>query len=256
MEPLRTQLGRYKARLCSALTALWLLGGCTYYTDYSAFISEPRPLVTLREYRMAPPDRIVIESERIREIDGHQEQIAPDGRITVPLIGSVFVAGRTTEEVAAELETRAKEFYEDADVTMRIAGYYSKKIYVFGEVAGAGPYAYDGANTVLETLARAQPSRLADPSRINILRPNKDGELIRRMTIDLDKMVKEGDIALDAVLEEGDIIYVPPNGLATIGLAFQQLLLPFQPITQTIQGPTDIDQGTRSKTYGGNEDFK
>jgi len=146
----------------------------------------------------------------------------------------------------------ARDFYEDADVTMRVVGYRSKKIYVFGEAGAVGPYIYDGANTVLETLAKAQPTRLADASRIQILRPNKDGDLIRRMTIDLDKMVKEGDIALDAVLEEGDIIYVPANPLAAIGLVFQQLLLPIQPMASTIKGPADVDDASRSRVYTGN----
>jgi len=244
---------RYEASIAwLALMGALLSFGCTHYTDYSAFISEPRPLVTLTEYRMAPPDTIQIASKRVREFNGYRETISPDGKITVPLIGSIFVAGRTCEEVAQNLEELARDFYEDADVTMRVIGYRSKKIYVFGEAGAVGPYVYNGANTVLETLAKAQPSRLADASRIQILRPNKDGDLIRRMTIDLDKMVKEGDIALDAVLEEGDIIYIPPNPLAAVGLVFQQLLLPIQPMVSTVQGPADFDEAGRSEVYGGN----
>ena len=236
--------------LVQALIAAALFtGGCSYYTDYSSFISEPRPLVTLTDYRLAPPDVIQISSKRVRELNGHRETIRPDGKITLPLMGSVFVAGRTVEEVSAELEELAKDFYEDADVTMQIIGFYSKKIYVFGEVGIPGPYAYDGANTVLETLASAQPTRLADPSRIQVLRPNKDESLVRRMTIDLDKMVKEGDTALDAVLEEGDIVYVPANALATVGLALQQLLLPLQPAASTVQNPADIDGSVNSAPY-------
>ena len=245
---------RYEASIAwLALMGALLSFGCTRHTDYSAFISEPRPLVTLTEYRMAPPDTIQIASKRIRELNGYRETISPDGKITAPLIGSIFVAGRTCEEVAQELEEMARDYYEDADVTMRVIGYHSKKIYVFGEAGSVGPYPYDGANTVMETLARAQPSRLADASRIQVLRPNKDGDLIRRMTIDLDKMVKEGDIALDAVLEEGDIIYIPPNPLAAVGLAFQQLLLPIQPMTSTVQGPSDIDDARRTRVYGGDD---
>ncbi len=253
MSLMKQKFNRYSTVFMPLLTGLAVMGGCTYYTDYSSFISEPRPLVTLTEYHMAPPDEVQITSKRVREIDRHREQIAPDGRITVPLLGSVFVAGRTCADVAAELEAKARDFYEDADVTMRVTSFRSKKIYVFGEVGAPGPYSYDGANTVLETLATAQPTRLADPSRIHVLRPNKDGELIRRMTINLDKMIKEGDTALDAVLEEGDIVYVPANGLAAVGLALQQLLLPLQPMAMTIQRPTEIDDSARTRTYGGNE---
>lgn len=237
------------------LVSALMLNGCTKtYTDYSAFIAEPRPLVTATEYRMAPPDSVQIYSKRVREVHHHTEAISPDGKLNLPLLGRVFVAGKTTEEVEAELRVMAQEYYEDADISVRVVNYASKQIFVFGEVSRPGPYAYNGANTVLGTMSRAQPTRLADPSKIIVLRPNADGELIRKMTVDLDKMVKEGDILLDAVMEEGDIIYVPPTPLAAVALGFQQLLLPFQPIAQTVAGPADIQYEAKGESnYGPNE---
>lgn len=237
-----------KALLCLAV-ATAVIGGCAQYSDYEAFITDARPLVTATEYRMAPPDVVQVSSKRVREVDDHKEQIRPDGKITLPLIGSVFVAGKTTEQVSAELQALASEYYEDADVTLRVIAYNSKKIFVFGEVGTAGPYPYNGANTVLGTLAKAQPTRLADPTSIHILRPNADGDLVKRMTVNLDAMVQRGDTALDAVLEEGDIIYVPANPLASIGLALQQLLLPIQPAASVLQGPASIDQTLRGRPY-------
>jgi polysaccharide export outer membrane protein len=231
------------------LLAPILLVGCQTHHDFSAFVREPRPLASSRAYCMQPPDVVQITSKRVREINGHTETIRPDGYITLPLLGSVFVAGRTPEEVTAELQEKAREYYDDADVSLRIAEYRSKKIYVFGEVTQAGAFSYNGANTVLGTLARAQPSRLSDPSRVQVLRPNADGKLIRRMTVDLNRMVKDGDTTLDAVLEEGDIIYVPANPLAAVGLTLQQVLLPITPAASTVQGPTSIDRDLSNGPY-------
>ncbi|MEE9211261.1 MAG: polysaccharide biosynthesis/export family protein [Phycisphaeraceae bacterium] len=234
---------------CALAPVLFFSSSCTTYTDYSAFIREPRPLVTAAQYRMEPPDVIAINSKRVREVNGHREMIRPDGKITLPLLGTIFVAGQTPEQVSAHLQELARDYYEDAEVSLRVIEFRSKKIYVFGEVAVAGPYPYNGANTVLATMARAQPTRLADPQKIHILRPNADGELIRRMTVDLNRMVKEGDTTLDAVLEEGDIIYVPANGLAVVGLAIQQLLLPLTPAARTVQNPGEIDADLRARPY-------
>lgn len=242
--------------LLVVICAMVVTGCAKTYTDYSSFIVEPRPIVTATDYRMAPPDVVQIYSKRVREINRHYETISPDGKLTLPLLGRVFVAGKTTEEVTAELELLAQEYYEDADVSVRVVGYKSKKIFVFGEVSWPGPYNYDGANTILETLSRAQPTRLANPSKIQVLRPNADGELVRRMTVDLNRMVKEGDTLLDAVLEEGDIIYVPPTALAAIGLGFQQLLLPFQPIAQTVAGPAEIQYEARGDANYGPRDIE
>ncbi len=255
MKRIETGVELVRWALPMALTVALPLGtgGCERYTDYSAFLAEPRPVVSAKEYRMGPPDEVQVESKRVRELANHTERIRPDGYVTPPLIGNVFVAGKTCEEVSAEMQKLAQKYYEDADVTVRVVGFYSKKIYVFGEVFAPGPYPYNGANSVLGMLAAAQPTRLADPSRIQIVRPNKDGQLIRRMTIDLDAMVQEGDTSLDAVLESGDIVYVPPNALATVGLALQQLLLPIQPAAQTVRGPADIEETTMGTVYGREE---
>lgn len=230
--------------LTGTLTAalLLLLAGCArVYTDYSAFVSDPHQLVSANEYRVAPPDVIQIRSKRVREIAGYTERISPDGRVNLPLLGPVFVAGKTQQEIAAELEDMARLYYQDADVSVHIASYQSQKIFVFGEVASPGPYAYTGANTLLRLMAQAQPTRLADPGKIQVLRPNRDGRLVKRMTVDMNKMVTEGDMTLNAMLEDGDVIYVPANPLAAVGLTMQQLLLPIRPMAETVRGPKDID---------------
>ena len=236
------------------LTCLLMIGGCAApkYTDYSAFINDPKPLVSTEEYRLSPPDSIAITSKRVREVSRMQATIRPDGRINLPLIGSVFVAGKTCEEVSVELSSLAQEYYEDADITVHIIGFKSKKIFVFGEVSGAGSYPYNGTNTVLSTLAVAQPTRLADPTRVQVLRPDANGNMRKRMTVNLDTMVKEGDTSLNALLEEGDVIYVPPSPLASVGLVFQQLLLPIQPAAATVKGPSDIYTYSKSEAYGTN----
>lgn len=217
------------------------LGGCAKeFTDYAAFVRHPRPTVVAEEYRIAPPDTIAVESRRVRELASVNRKVRPDGRVVLPLLGSVFVAGKTSEELTVELSRMAQAYYEDAEVTVHVTGFNSKKIFVFGEVGSPGPKAFTGANGVLETLAHAQPTRLADPSRIRVLRPSPDGDVRRIMTVNLNDMVKRGDTTLDAVLQEGDILYVPANPLAATGLALQQLLLPLQPAASVVQNPTDI----------------
>lgn len=242
---------RLRTPLSLAAAALGVLGaaGCApTYHDYNAFLPETRPVVTATEYRVEPPDSITLYSKRVREVNNLVQTVRPDGMVVLPLLGEVYVADKTCEEIAADMTRLASAYYEDADISVRVSTFASKKIFVFGEVGQPGPYPYHGANTVLATLAKAQPNRLADPTRIAVLRPSDDGELIRRMTIDLDEMVKRGDTSLDAVLEEGDIIWVPPNPLARVGLAIGQILLPIQPAAQTVSGSETI--AGADLTYG------
>lgn len=230
--------------LLSVMTVgLLVTAGCVdSYDDYDAFVRHPRPLVTSTSYEIMPPDAVICESEIVREINNHSQVVRPDGRIQLPLLGTFFIAGKTPEEVSALLTEKAREYYEDAEVTLRVQFFGSKKIYVFGEVAIAGPFPYNGSNTVLNTLAQAQPSRLADNTKIRVVRPNADGQLVQKMTINLDDMVENGLVKHDAVLEEGDIVWVPANPLAATGLFFQQILLPIQPAASVVRGSASIEE--------------
>ena len=252
-------LHTYRNALSAGLAGLaaLLLVGCSSnprYTDYHAFVQEPRRPASNEPYLIGPPDVLEFKSARVRELNNYRETVSPDGFINVPLLGRVEVAGRTTSAIQAELEDRARFYYQDADVNVRVSKYASKKVFVFGQVTAPGAYYYNGSNTVLDMLAQSKPTELADPGSILIVRPDENGELRARMTIDLDRMITTGDTTLNAVLQEGDIIYVPPSGVAKVALTFQQLLLPFQPLVSTINGPGNVtDAATGQRPYGDTE---
>src|SRR4051794_12946548 len=67
--------------------------------------------VTRREYYIDPPDEIVIKAPDIKELDGQRQVVRPDGKISLELVGEVFVAGRTPVEVADELKDLAARVY-------------------------------------------------------------------------------------------------------------------------------------------------
>ena len=133
-----------------------------------------------------------------------------------------MVAGKTCEEVSAELQKLAKEYYDDADVSLRVAAFATKHVYIFGEVSTPGHLPLQRRQHHLDLLARAQPTRLAEFNRIQVLHapPRMASWWLKRMlTIDFDQMIQKGDTRLDAVLEEGDAAFLwsPPNVLATVG---------------------------------------
>jgi len=239
-----------------AAVALLLLVGCSsnpQFTDYHAFIQEPRMPASSAPYLIGPPDVLEFRSTRVREIGTYREAVSPDGFVNVPLLGRVYVAGRTVQSLQQELEQRASFYYQDADINARVTLYASKKIFVFGQVRSPGAYFYNGSNTVMNTLARAQPTDRADPSSITIVRPDENGEMRARMTINLDHMVKTGDTTLNAVLQDGDVIYVPPSGIGKATISFEQLLMPLQPLSSLINGPANITEaGTGDRPYGDN----
>lgn len=237
-----------------AAAALLMLVGCSSnpkFTDYHAFIQEPRMPASNTPYLIGPPDVLEFRSTRVREIGTYRETVSPDGFVNVPLLGRTYVAGRTVQSLQQELEERASFYYQDADVNVRVNRYASKKIFVFGQVRSPGEYFYNGSNTVMNTLAQAQPTNRADPTSIMIVRPDENGELRARMTINLEHMIQTGDTTLNAVLQEGDLLYVPPNGIAKATISVEQLIMPLTPISTLVNGPASIDEAaTGSRPYG------
>ena len=152
-----------------------------------AFLQErPKPVSGV-PYRVLPPDVITVRSSYVPEIDGVQQQVRPDGIVNLPLVGEIDVVGAnrtglTPRQIEERIMAAAKKFYERVDATVQVSGYNSQKIYVFGQVSRPGPQPWTGANTVLDALAVSQPTQLAWPERIILVRgrtPRRGGYLVR-----------------------------------------------------------------------------
>lgn len=209
-----------------ALTALVLMtGGCrsVHHADYSAFIREPRPLVVGRDYRLGVPDRVVVAIVTDRGVEESAHTLGPAGTLWIAGFGRVTAAGRSCPEIVHELMRNAPDAMHLISLDIRVTSFASQKVFVFGQVSAPGGQAYHGANSVLATLAFADPNFRADTERIQLLRPSPDGEFRRQMTINLDSMIRTGDTTLNVVLREGDVLFVPPTTLGSIGLAWQQV---------------------------------
>jgi polysaccharide export outer membrane protein len=148
----------------------------------------------------------------------------------------VFAAGKTPTQLAAEIEEQILRYYQDVSVQVQVTGFNSKVYYLAGETR-QGPRSYSGKDTVLDALLGGGIPRSAWPEHVTVLRPNEQGDLIRRMSLNLKDMYEKGDLKYNAVLEEGDIVFMPINPLAAIGVAVQNLLSPVQPLLSAAGTP-------------------
>lgn len=164
-----------------AILPLVTVSGCYNHNAVNTFLQQPRSAVSGEDYRIMPPDVITITSIQVPEINGSSSQVRPDGKINVPLLGEIYVAGKTPAQVEEALKEAAKTYYAEVDATVQIAGYNSRKFYVFGEVSRPGAVQWTGNDTLLDVLAAAQPTALAWPERIIVIRstkPNQGGYAI------------------------------------------------------------------------------
>lgn len=190
--------------------------------------SPGAPLV----YEVQPPDVIKVVAPRIKELDGVEMSVRPDGRVDFNLVGELYVAGKTSDQIAADLRRLASRYYsgESLDISVQITEFKSKMIYVFGQVEDPGPKPYTGNDTVLHVLADARLNTIAWPERIIVVRPHDDPSVKQKVTVDVKQMYETGQVNQNFVLENGDVVYVPPTPLAQFNITFNRLLFPVRPL--------------------------
>lgn len=210
--------------VCGFLLVTLLVGcestkeGATIY-DY--------PIVREETYTLGAPDIIDVSVLPQSELD-RSVTIRPDGKISLPLIGDVFVEGHTPMDVADKLTEKFSKYVKNPAVSVIVTGFNSKRIYVIGEVVTEGLYPYTGETTVFEAVEEAGSfTRRADLGRVILVRGDLENPQI--IDIALKDVVKKGMKQKDLYLQPDDIVFVPPNGFAKAGYAVEQVLFPFQP---------------------------
>lgn len=82
--------------------------------------------------------------------------VRPDGRVNVPVAGEVTVAGRTVEEVAAEIAQALRQELREPRVSVRLVRRHVEPVYVLGAVRAPGAVQVREPVTIAEAIALAQ----------------------------------------------------------------------------------------------------
>ena len=141
------------------------------------------------------------------ELSGNH-QVAPDGTIDFPLLGSIEVGGMEPPAVANELEHQLKvrNLLRDPHVSVYVEQYASKRISVVGAVADPGTFPLEPGMTVVQALSMAGGfSSLADRDGTVVTRRMGDETVRYRVPV---AKVTSGQ-AKDIEVAAGDIIFVP-----------------------------------------------
>ena len=94
---------------------------------------------------------------------GGDMDVGPDGTLSVPTLGSIYVTGMSADQLGVEIGTRlqAKLGLLDApNATVQVLAY--PPIYIVGNVSAPGQYAYQPGMTVVQALALAGGERRAE----------------------------------------------------------------------------------------------
>lgn len=162
----------------------------------------------LREYHLGPEDVISVEVFGEPNYSKTGIVIPPTARISYPLIqGGIFVGGKTTDQVAAEIKKRLDEYIIDPQVTVTLDKVGSARFGVLGKVATPGVKVMNRRYNVYEAIAEAGGiAKEGDRNRVILLRMNAQGGFTQTV-IRYDDLTKgKGTVPY---LLPGDQIIVP-----------------------------------------------
>ncbi len=161
----------------------------------------------LEEYRIGPEDVLQISVWK-NDALSRVVSVRPDGKISLPLLGDIDAAGQSTNELRDVLVKKLAEFMPAPEVSVIVVDVRSNKVSVIGEVPRPGRYELKSRTTVLDILALAGGfNQFASRSRIVILRP--EGDKMKRIPFNYNKVISPGGEQENLFLQPGDIVVVP-----------------------------------------------
>ena len=160
-----------------------------------------------RDYIIGPGDLIEVVVWKSEDLSG-QFRVRPDGKFSMPLIGDVLAAGKTTDSINEQIQTKLELFVESPFVSTIIRETASNRVFVLGEVRTPGAYPIEGTLTVLQALALAGGfTEFAIRDRLVLIRGS--GEKQQKYTLSYRKILSEPGGEFNMVLKRGDTLVVP-----------------------------------------------
>src|SRR6516165_4785443 len=174
------------------------------------------------EYRISQQDILQISVFQVNDLNS-AVQVNQDGSITLPLVGKVQVAGRTTSETEQIIAGKLRQKYLQSPQVSVSVKTYGKRITISGEVKTPKVMGDDGGTTLSQAIANAGGvSDLANAQRVHIAR-SRD-QHVQDEIFNLDDI--QAGKAPDPLLKGGDIVVVEQSG-AKVALKDVGSLLPF-----------------------------
>jgi polysaccharide export outer membrane protein len=169
-------------------------------------------------YRIQPGDSLtvtVLEDDTLNR----QVLVLPDGRISVPLAGTIAAAGQTVDSVEKVIADRlASNFAVRPSVFVSVVAVDENAseipVFVLGQVANPGEVLVKPGTTLLQAIALSGGlDRFAATKRIQLRRSDPATGQERLFLFNYNAVESGGAVESMITLREGDVIIVPERRL-------------------------------------------
>lgn len=183
-----------------------LLSGCAHQVSLDA----PEAVPLQGDYQIGAGDVVNINVWRNPEVS-LSVPVRPDGKITTPLVEDLQAAGKTSTELARDIEKALAKYIQQPMVTVIVTSFigpYTQQIRVIGEAARPQALAYRQGMSLMDVLiAVGGITDFAAGNKAKILRM-VDGKR-EALPVRLRDLLRGGDISANVAVLPGDILVIP-----------------------------------------------
>ncbi len=158
-------------------------------------------------YRISAEDVLHISVWKEQDLD-KEVIVRPDGGISFPLAGDVHAAGKTPEQLQADLTKAIAKYIPDAVVTVSVAELKGLRLYVSGSVEKPGQYEVGRYIDVLQAITLAGgPTPFANTNDIKVIRREGDKQVV--YPFNYNQVRKGHHLEQNIMLQADDVVVVP-----------------------------------------------
>lgn len=204
------------------------------YFNSKTKVEAPPAIPVPPTYIIEPPDTVSIyvqgESGILMGGDrDHPIRVRPDGRVSVSILGEIYIEGMTPKQASEKIEEALKKYIRKPSVNVEVMSFNSKKVYITGAVGSQTTIPYTGNQTVLDIIIKAGYQRYgARNYKVRLIRPDVYHPKV--YVLNINKLLQEGYSKENMYVFPNDIIYVEPTILRWFGEQVNVLLSPIYPV--------------------------
>jgi polysaccharide export outer membrane protein len=160
------------------------------------------------EYQIGAKDLLEISVFEVPELN-ITVRVSENGMVTLPLLGEIKAEGLNRAELEKKIAVQLEKSYlKNAQVTIFIKEFQSKKISVMGAVKNPGTHDLIGRQSLLQIISMAGGLSEQASDTVVIFRQFKNGPS-QSLVIKLDNLLQKANPKYDIPIFPGDIINVP-----------------------------------------------
>lgn len=195
--------------LFGATLVYGVLGGCAARGGVQ-LAQEDAPAAG--DYLIGPGDSVNIIVWRNPEVS-MSVAVRPDGKITTPLVEDLPASGKTSTELARDIEKALSKFIQQPVVTVIVSGFvgpYTEQIRVIGEAAKPQALPYRQGMSLMDVMiAVGGVTDFAAGNKASIIRMRNGSQ--QKLLVRLDDLLKDGDISANTAMRPGDVLVIPES---------------------------------------------